>query len=100
MGAIRALHEFGLRVPEDVSMLGFDDIESAGYQTRGLTTVQQPLREMGKTAAQIVLRGISRSKKDTERAPSQILFEPGLVVREMTALAPGRSRLGKRLVEA
>jgi len=51
MSAIRALHEFGLRVPEDVSVLGFDDIESAGYQTRGLTTVRQPLREMGKTGA-------------------------------------------------
>jgi LacI family transcriptional regulator len=86
MGVIRALHEFGLRVPEDVSVLGFDDIESAGYQTRGLTTVQQPLREMGKTAAQLVLRRILRSKEGPESPPVQLLFEPRLVVRETTAV--------------
>ena len=63
MGAIRALHEFGLRVPEDVSVLGFDDVESAAYQIRGLTTVQQPLRDMGKTAAQMI-RSASRRWTD------------------------------------
>lgn len=84
MGAIRALHEFGLRVPEDVSVLGFDDIESAAYQPRGLTTVQQPLREMGKTAAQVILNRISNGNK-AERQPEQILFEPRLMVRETTA---------------
>ncbi len=84
MGAIRALHEFGLRVPEDVSVLGFDDIESAAYQPRGLTTVQQPLREMGKTAAQVILNRIANGNK-AERESEQILFEPRLVVRETTA---------------
>lgn len=87
MGAIRALHEFGLRVPEDVSVLGFDDIESAAYQTRGLTTVQQPLQEMGKTAAQITLRRVLRPKNDSEEFPAEILFEPRMVVRETTAVA-------------
>lgn len=98
MGAIRALHEFGLRVPEDVSVLGFDDIESAGYQVRGLTTVQQPLREMGKTAAQTVLRRIVRPKDEdaAENADAQILFEPRLVIRETTAVAP-RARTPKEL---
>src|SRR6266478_3775160 len=86
MGVIRALHEFGLQVPQDVSVLGFDDIESAGYQTLGLTTVQQPLREMGKTAAQLVLRRILRSKEDPESTPVRLLFEPRLVVRETTAV--------------
>jgi len=86
MGVIRALHEFGLQVPQDVSVLGFDDIESAGYQTLGLTTVQQPLRQMGKTAAQLVLRRILRSKEDPESTPVRLLFEPRLVVRETTAV--------------
>lgn len=90
MGAIRALHEFGLRVPEDVSVLGFDDIQSAGYQVRGLTTVKQPLREMGKAAAQTVLRRIVSPGDggDRENARSQILFEPELVIRETTAISP------------
>ena len=98
MGAIRALHEFGLRVPEDVSVLGFDDIESAAYQTRGLTTVQQPLKEMGKTAAQITLRRVLRPKNDSEDFPSEILFEPRMVVRETTAVAR-QPRARKKLTQ-
>jgi DNA-binding LacI/PurR family transcriptional regulator len=98
MGAIRALHEFGLRVPEDVSVLGFDDIESAAFQTRGLTTVQQPLREMGKTAAQVILNRISRGN-EAAREPEQILFEPRLIVRETTA-AVRQSKQRKKLAEA
>jgi DNA-binding LacI/PurR family transcriptional regulator len=98
MGAIRALHEFGLRVPEDVSVLGFDDIESAGYQTRGLTTVQQPLREMGKTAAKTVLRRVHHPKERFDDS-APVLFEPQLVVRETTASAP-RPKLRRRLTRA
>jgi DNA-binding LacI/PurR family transcriptional regulator len=51
MGAIRALRDSGLRVPDDVSVVGFDDIQNAAYQNPGLTTVRQPLREMGRLAA-------------------------------------------------
>ena len=98
MGAIRALHEFGLKVPEEVSVLGFDDIESAAYQTRGLTTIRQPLREMGKTAAQIVLNKINRSEEG-DRTPHQILFEPQLMVRETTA-AVRQAKARKKLAEA
>ena len=99
MGAIRALHEFGLRVPEDVSVLGFDDIESAAYQTRGLTTVRQPLREMGKTAAQVVLSRITNGIEEGDRIPQQILFEPQLMVRETTA-AVRQPKARKKLAEA
>ena len=52
MGAIRALREAKLRVPDDVSVVGFDDIQSAAYQNPALTTVRQPLREMGRIAAE------------------------------------------------
>jgi DNA-binding LacI/PurR family transcriptional regulator len=58
MGAIRALHESGLRVPEDVSVVGFDDIQSAAFQNPGLTTVRQPLRKMGAIAAETLLRSV------------------------------------------
>jgi LacI family transcriptional regulator len=83
MGAIRALHEAGLRVPEDISVVGFDDIESAGYQTRGLTTVQQPLKKMGKIAAQVVLNRITQG--ESTPAAGVIVVEPELIVRQTTA---------------
>jgi LacI family transcriptional regulator len=99
MGAIRALHEFGLRVPADVSVLGFDDIESAAYQTRGLTTVQQPLKEMGKIAAENVLSRILRpTKKFDDVAPDEITLKPKLIERETTGLAPRSRRLRRAMV--
>jgi len=60
MGSIRALHESGCHVPEDVSVVGFDDIQSAAFQNPALTTVRQPLREMGRAAAEILLKRINR----------------------------------------
>lgn len=99
MGAIRALHEFGLRVPEDVSVLGFDDIESAAYQTRGLTTVQQPLKQMGKIAAQNVLSRILRpTRKFDDVAPAEIIVRPKLIERETTGLASRRRSARKTVV--
>lgn len=82
IGAIRALFEAGLRVPEDVSVVGFDDIQSAAFQHPGLTTIRQPLRKMGRTAAEVVLRRI-RNPNDADHAP-EIVVEPELVTREST----------------
>jgi DNA-binding LacI/PurR family transcriptional regulator len=81
MGAIRALRESGLHVPEDVSVVGFDDIQSAAYQNPGLTTVRQPLREMGRAAAEILLKRINRPGLDLH---DKHIVEPELVVRETT----------------
>lgn len=81
MGAIRALREAGLRVPKDVSVVGFDDIESAAYQNPALTTVRQPLRKMGRIAAEILLRRISRSRPD---GSGETMVEPELIVRDTT----------------
>lgn len=93
MGAIRALHESGLRVPEDISVVGFDDIESAGYQTRGLTTVQQPLKKMGRIAAQVVLNRILQP--DSAPSAGVIVVEPELIVRQTTAPAERRRKAGQ-----
>jgi len=82
MGAIRALRENGLHVPGDVSVVGFDDIQGAAYQNPGLTTVRQPLKKMGKIAAQTLLQRIQRASGPTLK---QIIIEPELVVRETTA---------------
>jgi len=87
IGAIRALGEHGLRVPSDVSVLGFDDIESATYLGPGLTTIRQPLQEMGKAAAEAVLRRIGRPREEWADERAQIVVAPELVVRETTASA-------------
>jgi LacI family transcriptional regulator len=83
IGAIRAIREAGLRVPEDISVVGFDDIRDAAYHLPSLTTVRQPLRKMGEIAAQTLVARIEGSKD----YPDQIAIEPSLVVRESTAKA-------------
>lgn len=83
IGAIRALREAGRRVPEDVSVVGFDDIQSAAFQNPALTTVRQPLRQMGIIAAETLLRRINAPSKAPY--PKSIHVEPELIVRETTA---------------
>jgi DNA-binding LacI/PurR family transcriptional regulator len=90
MGAVRAIRDAGMRVPEDISIVGFDDIQSAAYQIPGLTTVRQPLRKMGKIAAETLLRRINRPGVDLV---NQITVEPELIVRETTRIlsaTPGK----------
>jgi LacI family transcriptional regulator len=81
-----------LRVPDHVSVVGFDDIQSAAYQNPALTTVRQPLREMGRIAAETLLRRIRRSSSDSQGGETMV--EPKLIIRETTGRAPngGRSR--------
>jgi DNA-binding LacI/PurR family transcriptional regulator len=87
IGAIRALREHGLSVPQDVSVIGFDDIPGAAFYTPSLTTVRQPLNRMGDVAAQVLLERIEGKKE----YPPDIAIEPELIVRESTAKAPGTS---------
>ena len=85
IGAIRAIQDAGLRVPEDISVIGFDDIISAAYYRPSLTTVRQPLREMGKAGAELLLDRIAHSEKPY---PEEIVMQPELIVRESTGPAP------------
>jgi DNA-binding LacI/PurR family transcriptional regulator len=85
IGAIRAIQEQGLRVPQDISVMGFDDIPGAAFHTPSLTTVRQPLKRMGEVAAQTLLDRIEAKKE----YPFEIAIEPELVARESTAKAPG-----------
>jgi LacI family transcriptional regulator len=87
IGAIRALKDAGLSVPGDVSVVGFDDILSAAYATPSLTTVRQPLLEMGKRGAEILLDRIGDREKEY---PPDVVMAPELVVRESTG--PARKR--------
>src|SRR5262249_59069645 len=88
IGAIRAFLDSGLRVPEDISVVGFDDIQSAAYHNPSLTTVRQPLREMGTLAAKLILERIE-SGGERQHAPF-VTVQPQLVVRASTAAGPPR----------
>ena len=88
-GAIRAIDDVGLRVPEDISVVGFDDISSAEYHQPSLTTVRQPLREMGTRGARILLDRINHPNK---AYPKEVVMEPELIVRESTGPAPAEKR--------
>jgi DNA-binding LacI/PurR family transcriptional regulator len=90
IGAIQALREAGRRIPEDVSVVGFDDIQSAAFQNPALTTVRQPLREMGTLAAETLLRRIAAPPQAAY--PKEIVVQPDLVCRASTAAAPNRAR--------
>ena len=80
IGSIRALQDFNRRVPADVSVIGFDDIKVAGFTLPSLTTIHQPLAEIGRTATQCLLNRLH------ETAPyrDEIAVQPTLVVREST----------------
>jgi DNA-binding LacI/PurR family transcriptional regulator len=80
IGAIRALRDAHLRVPEDVSVMGFDDIHAAAFTTPSLTTIRQPLEDMGRMAARIALSRLRAEKEYGE----QVAVEPALIVREST----------------
>jgi LacI family transcriptional regulator len=92
IGAIQALREAGRRVPEDISVVGFDDIQSAAFQNPALTTVRQPLRDMGVTAAKTLLQRINVLGKPVGKVayPKEITIEPEFIVRATTA-APCRT---------
>jgi len=81
IGSICAFHEAGLRVPEDLSVVGFDDIQSLAYMSPPLTTVRQPLQKMGEIAARTLLDRIEQRVKHVP----EIAIEPEFVVRRSTA---------------
>lgn len=96
IGAVRAICDAGLRCPEDISVIGFDDISSAAYMVPRLTTVRQPLRRMGEVAVQTLLK---RIESPNEPYPEAIMFEPELIVRESTGAAPHYKEAGAKVSE-
>ncbi|HET7095129.1 MAG TPA: LacI family DNA-binding transcriptional regulator [Thermomicrobiales bacterium] len=85
LGAMECLQQHGLRVPDDVSVAGFDDIYLARYAAPALTTVRLPAYEMGKTATDLVIEAIEGKR---ERGEGR-LFPVELVARASAGLAPG-----------
>ncbi|HEY8485184.1 MAG TPA: LacI family DNA-binding transcriptional regulator [Longimicrobiales bacterium] len=88
LGLLRALRELGIRVPEEVSVIGFDDLRILAYFPLALTTVHVPKYEMGKRAAEMLIRQIESSK---ELPVEKVLLEAKLMIRDSTRpLGPER----------
>ena len=83
-GAIRALSRAGVRVPEQCSVIGFDDVATSAIYTPSLTTVRQPMETMGASAVGVVLDGINAVLEKREAPPRHRKVAPELVVREST----------------
>ncbi len=78
IGALRALNELGLSVPDDVSVVGYDDIEMAAYLPTPLTTICVPSREMGRRAAELLLQQLDGNQSET---PERVVLDAELKVR-------------------
>lgn len=84
VGALRALRDLGLRVPQDVRVVGFDDAPWAALVQPPLTVVSQPAYEIGRIAAEL----LAEAREDPDRARRQVLLAPELIVRESSGARP------------
>lgn len=84
IGAIRALQDINRRVPQDVSVIGFDNIKAAAFTMPRLTTINQPLEEIGRIATQTLLNQIH----NTMPPQDEITVEPQLIIRDSTGPVP------------
>ena len=96
IGAIRAFRDAGLKVPKDISVIGFDDIDQAAFNVPRLTTIRQPLIRMGELAASTLIKRIDHP----EEKPAEILVEPMLVVRESTCALSQKAATKSRTPKA
>lgn len=86
MGAICAADELGLRVPQDISVIGYDNVRNARYFTPALTTVHQPKERLGETALDMLLDRIINKRDE----PQTIEVHPSLIERRSVADGPYR----------
>lgn len=85
-GVLRAAYERGIRVPDELSVMGFDDVREARLTSPQLTTIRQPLDEMGRVATRLLLEHVA----DPDREPELVELPTELVVRDSTAPPPRR----------
>ena len=94
-GAISALHQAGLRVPDDVSIIGYDDIPEAEFSEPSLTTIRQPMEEIGRAGTRLLIELIGRRAA----GPGQALFDTELIERASCA-PPSRCEVTQRAAPA
>jgi LacI family transcriptional regulator len=90
LGVIRGLSESGLEVPRDCSVIGFDDIDAAGYYNPPLTTIRQPMLRMGEEAASALLDRVNAKNSKKAQVVHRVL-EPELVIRK-SSQPPGKTK--------
>lgn len=88
LGVVRGLSEAGLKVPEDCSVLGFDDVLPAEVSTPGITTIRQPLKEMGLQAVDWALQALDAREHGIKVMPQLLKTTPQLVIRMSTSGPP------------
>jgi len=81
LGLISEFHRLGIDVPDDISVVGYDDTDGGGWGSQGLTTVHQPVLEMGLSAAQLLIERI----EGNPGAATHVVHSPTLVTRSTTA---------------
>lgn len=85
IGFLKTVTDAGVAVPEELSVVGFDDIEFSEFVTPALTTIRQPRHEIGHTAALVLIEALS-----TGQRPRRVRLDAPLIVRKSTARAPAR----------
>ncbi len=97
LGVLQELTRHGLRVPQDIALVGYDDIDFAAAAVVPLSSVRQPREQLGRTAADLLLEEVNDPQRHKHR---QVVFEPELVVRESSSLrrsaATGSTRTAQR----
>jgi LacI family transcriptional regulator len=82
IGAMQAVREAGLRIPDDISILGYDDLPLTGFTNPPLTTIRQPMAHFGEVAVKLLLKAIKQPGSE----PELVRLEPALIVRESCSL--------------
>ena len=98
-GAVRALRNFGRRVPEDCSVLGFDDVPYAALFNPSLSTVRQPMEQMGSIAVERILNEIQQGGEVVQGKGSVDLLPPELVQRESTTAVHAKGKVLPKIIE-
>jgi DNA-binding LacI/PurR family transcriptional regulator len=98
MGVYRAIHEMGLRIPDDLSVIGYDNLDSCQFMYPPLTTVEFPIRQLARTGVELLMKRITETKKKTSdreghRIHQKIALTPRLVIRQSTARLKNTSNI-------
>ena len=85
LGAYKAIRVAGLQVSTDISVAGFDDLFFSSYLEPSLTTIRQPMREMGERAMKLLLNLVAPSQSEKKLTNTQIVIPGKLMIRESTS---------------
>jgi LacI family transcriptional regulator len=81
IGVAKAVIDSGFRIPDDIALVGYNDIEIAKYFSPPLTTIRQKTKEIGETIAEIL---ISKLEDEIQNVPQHVVLDPELVIRQTT----------------